>query len=240
MNNNSDILTLNEVAEYLKIAPKTVSRMIQKNEIPCMKIGGQWRFRKSSIDEWLHTKMVQTSEQNIIGMMETDADSVPLSRLLNPDFIRLDIQAGSKTSILRQLLEPLEEHGLLSNSSSLLQKLEAREQMVSTAIGKRTAFPHIRNVRDNDSKLPPIAVGVCPEGTDYESLDGTATYLFFLLLVPKETVHLRIMARLNQLIRSEQFVNGLLTAENPQEFISYCMEADYGPTQGHEHIKHNH
>lgn len=47
------ILTIREVADYLRVVEKTVYRLLAKNEIPAFKVGGSWRFRKSEIDKWI-------------------------------------------------------------------------------------------------------------------------------------------------------------------------------------------
>lgn len=48
-----DILTIREVAEYLRLAEKTVYRYASEGKIPSFKVGGAWRFRKSEIDRWI-------------------------------------------------------------------------------------------------------------------------------------------------------------------------------------------
>jgi excisionase family DNA binding protein len=50
---DGDILTLDEVAAYLKIGKRTVYRLAQKSEIPAFKLGGSWRFRRSELDRWI-------------------------------------------------------------------------------------------------------------------------------------------------------------------------------------------
>ncbi|MBU4477609.1 MAG: helix-turn-helix domain-containing protein [Candidatus Omnitrophica bacterium] len=45
--------TVDEVAEALKIHPYTVRRLCREGKLPCFKIGGQWRFSKSEIQEWI-------------------------------------------------------------------------------------------------------------------------------------------------------------------------------------------
>ena len=49
----SEILTLEEVAVYLKAGKRTVYRLAQKGEIPAFKLGGTWRFRRSELDQWI-------------------------------------------------------------------------------------------------------------------------------------------------------------------------------------------
>lgn len=49
-NAESEILTLEEVAAYLKAGKRTVYRLAQKGDIPAFKLGGTWRFRRSELD----------------------------------------------------------------------------------------------------------------------------------------------------------------------------------------------
>ena len=49
----SDILTMREVADYLRITEKTAYRLASERKIPGFKVGGSWRFRKGEIDEWI-------------------------------------------------------------------------------------------------------------------------------------------------------------------------------------------
>ena len=46
----TEILTLEEVATYLKVTPRTIYRMLDENQIPAFKIRGTWRFRKDEIE----------------------------------------------------------------------------------------------------------------------------------------------------------------------------------------------
>lgn len=48
-----EIMTLREVAEYLKLAEKTAYRLAADGTIPGFKVGGSWRFRKAIIEDWI-------------------------------------------------------------------------------------------------------------------------------------------------------------------------------------------
>lgn len=50
---DSDIMTMKEVAEYLKINDKTAYKLAADGKIPGFKVGGAWRFKKSEIDSWI-------------------------------------------------------------------------------------------------------------------------------------------------------------------------------------------
>jgi len=48
-----DVLTLNEVAEYLRIPRSTAYKLAQEGKIPGQKVGRHWRFRRAVVDRWL-------------------------------------------------------------------------------------------------------------------------------------------------------------------------------------------
>jgi excisionase family DNA binding protein len=45
-------MTLDEVADYLRVHPSTVYRMAKNQTLPAFKIGSDWRFNRESIDSW--------------------------------------------------------------------------------------------------------------------------------------------------------------------------------------------
>ena len=51
-----EILTLKEVAKYLKLAEKTAYRLAADGELPGFKVGGSWRFTKEDINRWIEKK----------------------------------------------------------------------------------------------------------------------------------------------------------------------------------------
>lgn len=50
---DEEILTLDEVAAYLKAGKRTVYRFAQNGDIPAFKLGGTWRFRRSELERWI-------------------------------------------------------------------------------------------------------------------------------------------------------------------------------------------
>ena len=53
---DTDILTVREVAAYLKIKEKTAYRLAAEGKIPGFKVGGSWRFRQRDIESWIKTQ----------------------------------------------------------------------------------------------------------------------------------------------------------------------------------------
>jgi len=56
----SELMTVEELAAYLRVTKKTIYRLLRQGKIPAIKVGRQWRFEKARIDEWLHRSSVET------------------------------------------------------------------------------------------------------------------------------------------------------------------------------------
>ena len=52
-NRLTDVMTIEEVAEYLRIPRSSLYKLAQEGKIPCRKVGRHWRFRRETIDRWL-------------------------------------------------------------------------------------------------------------------------------------------------------------------------------------------
>jgi len=221
-----EVLTLGEVASYLKVSEKTVLRMIRDRRIPCAKVSGQWRFVRAVVDDWLLSKMAVVPKNDLGIMITQDCDVVPLSRLVSPKFVLLDIQPGTKRDVLEQLTRPFVEQGIVGDKRDFLNRLMGRERMVSTSVGRGVAIPHVRNPRENSAGGPLLCIGVCKRGTDYEALDGVPTRLFFLVYTDSEVVHLRVMAKIAGLLSNEEAIKTMLDAESPEEVLKIILRED--------------
>ncbi len=55
------VWTSDEAAQYLRINPRTLTRMARRGEIPSIQIGRLWRFRRTDLDDWLTSKVNSVS-----------------------------------------------------------------------------------------------------------------------------------------------------------------------------------
>ena len=53
------VMTVDEVAEYLRIPRSSLYKLAQEGRIPCQKVGRHWRFRREAIDQWLAARPPQ-------------------------------------------------------------------------------------------------------------------------------------------------------------------------------------
>lgn len=59
-----EILTLKEVAKYLKLAEKTAYKLVAGGKLPGFKVGGSWRFKQSDIENWIDDKKIRSKNNN--------------------------------------------------------------------------------------------------------------------------------------------------------------------------------
>lgn len=52
-------MTTDEAGKYLGVHEMTVYRMVRDKKLPAMKVGGQWRFHKPTLDKWIETESME-------------------------------------------------------------------------------------------------------------------------------------------------------------------------------------
>jgi len=61
---NDEMLTIEQVAEYLKLKPQTIYKWAQSGKIPGAKFGKEWRFRRSLLEEWIDKQLSSSGNSN--------------------------------------------------------------------------------------------------------------------------------------------------------------------------------
>jgi len=56
---SSNLMTIEDLADYLKVTRRTIYDWLKHNKIPALKLVGQWRFKKDKIDDWLEAQQSQ-------------------------------------------------------------------------------------------------------------------------------------------------------------------------------------
>jgi excisionase family DNA binding protein len=59
----SGVMTVDELAAYLKVHPSTIYRLLRRKGLPGFKIGSDWRFTTASIEEWIQTQPTRSVTQ---------------------------------------------------------------------------------------------------------------------------------------------------------------------------------
>lgn len=224
MYENTKIMTLSEMADYLKIAKRSLLRMAQRGDLPATKVASQWRFMRSVVDDWLISRMKALPDRELETLIKSDKLPLPLSALLRPGLVRLDIENSDKEEVLELLTELLVREKLLEeDATSFRKKLKQREEMVSTAIFPAIAIPHFRKPEECPVTEPRIVVGISRTGVDFNSLDGQPTYLFFLICANQVILHLKIIAELALVFRRPDLVEKLKNSRDPRQVLEILL-----------------
>ena len=220
-----EVMTLEEIAEYLQVSEKSVLRMAQSGKIPAAKVASQWRFMRSVVDDWLMAQMEIPSVRS--APTRREQPKLPLlTELIPPALMNLAVTPDNKENVLKQLVQPLRTARVLRQNRRFLDSVLERERLVSTAIGHGIAIPHPRRPLPGIFKEPLVALGVCREGTDFEALDHQRTYVFFLLCAPSEDVQLRVLARVIELGRHLAAIESVKRAPTPEAVTDILRNAE--------------
>jgi PTS system nitrogen regulatory IIA component len=215
-----DLFTPKQLAEYLQLSPRTVYRMLERNELPGVRVGGQWRFRKSEVDSWLDRSAGAAA-----------AATPALSDLLEPRNVLFGLPAGEPAQVVRDFVarlvfpEPVDQE-------LLVQRILEREAMCSTALPEGVALMHTPRIRPRVlAGHDFLAVGRLESPMPFGALDGTLTDTLALVLARGERTHLQLLARMARLIREPGFVSGLRgagTAAAVVDLIRTTERATFG------------
>ena len=62
-NMNDQMMTVAELAEYLKMKTVTIYKHAQAGSIPAFKVGSKWRFKKDTIDKWIKDQEIKSTKK---------------------------------------------------------------------------------------------------------------------------------------------------------------------------------
>jgi mannitol/fructose-specific phosphotransferase system IIA component (Ntr-type) len=133
--------------------------------------------------------------------------------------------APDKESALGIMVDLVAEQGLVKDRDQLMASIKQREEVVSTGIGNNIAIPHADLP---EIKVPRLALGVFPNGVDFDALDEEPVYVVFLLLGTPRTpgLHMKILARIARLSKRQNFAAGLRQAVGPDQLLTLLEETE--------------
>lgn len=209
MDSQHEILTLEEVADYLRVSERTVYDWAQKAEIPCGKIGTSWRFRRSDIERWVEERLGSKPQSK-------EPEPIRLTEVLTPDRVIL-LDTSTKQEALEALIHVLSAAPQVRNKEDLAREVFRRERLMSTGIGKGIAVPHVRLASVDDLVM---AAAICPKGiSDYESLDGEPVRIILMVAANRDqhAQYLKTLASLCAQLKDDGLRGRLLACSSPEE-----------------------
>jgi len=207
---SNEIMTVEEVAEFVRVSERTVYDWAKKGEIPCGKLGSIWRFKRSEIYQWVndHLGSVRREPYN---------PPVALDNVLSPERVRF-MEKATKNQVLDTLIGILGASPEVADAEELRKGIYHREELMSTGIGLGVAIPHVRlkSVRNII-----MAVAVCHDGVQgYESMDESPVRLVFMIAggEKQHAEHLKLLSFITTRLKKHGLAESLLEAKDPESF----------------------
>lgn len=213
-----DILTIEEVAKYLRVSERTVYDWAQKGEIPAGKIGTVWRFKKSEIERWVNERL--SSNKPISSL-----HPVRMRNVLSPDRV-VFLEYARKRDALVALADTLAAAPQIKSKQELVSELLRREELMSTAIGRSIAIPHVRLSSVTDLV---VAVGISKvDIVDFNAFDDAPVRLLFMIAAAynQHAYYLQTLSYFSAKLKSNELREGILAAQDSAAAYQLLVNQD--------------
>jgi mannitol/fructose-specific phosphotransferase system IIA component (Ntr-type) len=150
-----------------------------------------------------------------------------LSELLDETAVLLDVSGRDKWQIIEALTDRLVASGGIAADvrDEVLAALVAREKSMSTGMEQGIALPHTSVPHVNQ---PVAALGVAPDGVDFQAIDGRPTQLVILLVNPAHRTkdHIRTLAEIARLLSSRDLRQSLVRCQSEEQVVEIIRAAE--------------
>lgn len=142
----------------------------------------------------------------------------PLNDALRRERIKPRLASNDKDGIIREMIQILVDAGAIDDREAAETVVFEREETMSTGMENGIAIPHGKT--DTVDSLV-VALGLKPEGVEFECVDGQPATIIVLILSPASRTgpHIRFMAGISKLLHDESVRNRLLACETAEEIL---------------------
>lgn len=218
-------LLIAEFAACLNLTPDTVDRWIRQGRIPVRKKGTFCVFNVLSLQKWADTnnltftapgsKLAQKSENvmdNLLSAMKRGG-------------VFYDVKGDSAKEVLRAAVDHISCFKSADQKEGLYAGLLAREELMSTGIGKGVAIPHPRTPLGYNDIPAFITTCFLKNPVNYKAVDKQPVNVLFVLVSPSSKRHLHLLARLSFCLRDEEFLQFL--AQIPEQSLFFDKVGEF-------------
>ena len=211
-----DILTIDEVAKYLRVSERTVYEWAHKGDIPCGKLGTTWRFKRTDVESWVDAKLSKKKRPNV-------TTNLTVGDILAPERVTI-FDHAKKHDALLAVMESLGTAPQIKDRARLADEIFAREELMSTGIGFNVAVPHVRLSSVTDLVM---AVGISQRDIiDYDSLDEQPVRIICMLAArdDQHAEYLKALGALSGILKDDALRRALLDAATPGDAYSLLTQ----------------
>lgn len=211
-----EIMTIEEVAEYMRVSERTVYDWAQKGDLPGGKLGTTWRFKREDVENWVNSRLSGKSAPAIASANTGGSALLSIDRVIV-------LPEADKNTILTKLVDLLATSPLVRKSDELLKGILAREELMSTGIGFGVGVPHVR--LDSVSDLV-MAVAVCKSPiSGYSSLDNQPVQIVCMLAARSDqhAKYIRTLSAVSSCLKDADTRAKIIASDDPAFIYSQLL-----------------
>lgn len=146
-----------------------------------------------------------------------------LLQSIHKESISISLSSKKKGDVLEELLDLAMLGGQIQDRKSALKSIVEREKKMSTGMHHGLAIPHGKT---NGVNRLVAAVGIAPEGIDFNALDGQPSKIFILSISPANRAgpHIQFLAEISRILNQEERRNELLHAQDVDAFYTLLTQ----------------
>jgi PTS system nitrogen regulatory IIA component len=191
-----EIFNIRQLAAYLMVSEKTIYRMMEKRQIPGVRVGSQWRFRRSDIEAWLSEQVREVEHERKHAIVDEmgapqEIDIVPFVDVEN---IRVRLPSAPRDELIGSILRDatLDPH---VDRDRLTASILQRERVCSTALLPVAAFPHPVVPEEFRFTRKRLLVATLDEPVDFGDPHGHHPWIVCVILARSLRGHLFALSR---------------------------------------------
>jgi PTS system nitrogen regulatory IIA component len=219
------IFDIDQVAEYLHVSPAAVRKLVRNHDIPFEQVGQRTMFRRSEVDAWASRRLMGWKQRELADFHATSAkradesmgEPIRIADFLHRSALEPHLRSKTRAAVIRDMVEVSERTELLYDPDTLLQSIQAREELCSTALAGGFAVLHPRNHDPYVAETSFVALGRTLQNIPFGAPDGSTTDLFFLIYCQNDRAHLHVLSKLCLLCYQTEVLDQLRQAESADE-----------------------
>ena len=214
-----EIMTIEEVAAYLRVSERTVYDWAQKGDLPGGKLGTTWRFKREDVENWVNSRLSNKVAPAIATTTTGGTDLLSVDRIVI-------LNEVDKKTVLTKLVDLLATSPRVNNRDDLLNGIFAREELMSTGIGFGVGVPHVRIDSVTDLVMA-VAISKRPI-SGYSSLDNQPVHIVCMLAARSDqhAKYIRTLSAVSSRLKDADTRKKIIESDDPSFIYSQLISGE--------------
>lgn len=217
-----EILNTRQLAGYLMVSEKTIYRMVEKRQIPGVRVGSQWRFRRRDIEAWLSEQVrhVEYDRERTVVDALSAAEDIDIAPFVEPENIWVKVPTAPRDELIASIVgaASLDPH---VDRAHLAASIVQRETVCSTALLDAVAFPHPVVPEEFRFSRKRLLIAILEEPADFGDPHGHRPSIVCIILARSLRGHLFALSRALKLFGDARLHARLIGSTTPMEVLAH-------------------